>query len=201
MHLSKKSSVIRKFSMSRSSLKTFISNFFLPTKDALQYYSVYFTFWREIVFEGQRRNIRLIKAITAVCLYQAVKYVLIELFNFSSSSSSIVPRIVLNDCITLAIPSSSSSSSFKAFRQLNLMIAAISLMTAWLMSLSYLKGEPDAYRVLEDMLLRRQVLTFVWRRHRGVNASQYLLHFANKLLAVGPVGALLICKNQCASFF
>lgn len=195
MHLSKKSSVIRKFSMSRSSLKTFFSNFFLPNKNALQYYSIYFTFWREIVFEKQQRNIRLIKGITAVCLYQAVKYVLIELFNSSSSSSSsIVPRIVLYDCITLAIPS--SSSSFEAFRQLNLMIAAISLMTAWLMSLSYLKGEPDAYRVLEDMLLRRQVLTFVWRRHRGVHASRYLLNFANKLLAVGPVGALLICKKS-----
>ncbi len=203
MSLFKKSFVIRKFSMSRPSFKPFLVNFFLPSRDALQYYSIFFTFWREIVFEGQQRNIRLIKGITAVCLYQTVKYVLIELFNSSSSSSSssIVPRIVLYDCITLAIPSSSSSSSSsEAFRQLNLMIAAILLMTAWLMSLSYLKGEPDAYRVLEDMLLRRQVLTFVWNRHRGVHASRYLLHFANKLLAVGPVGALLTCKNQCASF-
>ena len=190
MSLFKKSFVIRKFSMSRPSFKPFLVNFFLPSRDALQYYSIFFTFWREIVFEGQRRNIRLIKGISAVCLYQAVKYVLIELFNSSSSSSSsTVLRIILHDGITLAIP-----ASFQAFRQLNLMIAAIALMVGWLTSFTYLRGEPGTYQILEDMLFKGQVLTFIWRQYQGVNAWQYALNFANKLQAVGPVFALLICK-------
>ena len=191
MSLFKKSFVIRKFSMSRPSFRPFLVNFFLPSRDALQYYSIFFTFWREIVFEGQRRNIRLIRGITAVCLYQAVKYVFIELFSSSSSSSSssTVLRIILHDGITLAIP-----VSFQAFRQLNLMIAAIVLMVGWLTSFTYLRGEPGTFQILEDMLFKGQVLTFIWRQYRGVNACQYALHFANKLQAVGPVFALLICK-------
>ncbi len=189
MYLFKKSFVIRKFSMSRPSFRPFLVNFFLPSQNALQYYSIFFTFWREIVFEGQRRNIRLIKGITAVCLYQAVKYVFIELFSSSSSSSSTVLRIILHDGITLAIP-----ASFQAFRQLNLMIAAIALMVGWLTSFTYLRGEPGTFQILEDMLFKCQVLTFIWRQYRGVNACQYAQHFANKLQVVGPVFALLICK-------
>lgn len=160
-------------------LKKFILNFLFP-KQNINYFAIYLSFWKEIVFVKKQSSILTIKLIILIIVYQVVKYVLIELFNPST-----IKRIVLYDCFNLILPNQLG---------LSLMVAAVCSMTGWLLQLCYLKGEKHSFFVLEDMLFKNQAKVLIWPQYKGQNACKYLIKIANRLLLLGPVLMSITCK-------
>lgn len=160
-------------------IKKFIFNFLYP-KNNITFFAIYFTFWKEIVFEKKGSNIFIIKLLISVTVYQAIKYVLIELLNPST-----ITRIVLYEGISLTILSQHG---------LSLMTAVIIVMVGWFLQLCYLKGEKNAFLAMEKLLFANQAITFIWRQYKGQNVCKYLINFANRILMLGPAMVITVCK-------
>lgn len=157
----------------------FFKNFFLPTGN-IAYFSVYFDFWKEIIFDRKWENIATIKLLIFLTILMAFKYALIELLNPST-----IFRIVLFDGFNLVLPDKKGLSALSA--------AGI-IMTSVLLRLCYLKGERLSYLDLESVLFKNHARSLLWQTYKGQNACKYLIAIANKILKANIVVPWLVCK-------
>lgn len=159
--------------------KQFLLNFFFP-KTNVDYFYIFFKFWKGTVIKRKLAYIVTIKFLIVVALYTALKYVFIEFLPLSTTN-----RIILYDGFNVVLLKQPGSS---------LMATTSCLFAGWLLHLIYLEGEKDAFPVCIELLFTNKVTSLYWREYKGRDICKYLTDFANKVLIFGPVLMSAACK-------